>query len=35
MSGILIVVLANGFLWIYFPAKGIISGNPLAGLREE
>jgi ABC-type antimicrobial peptide transport system permease subunit len=35
MSGILVIVLANGFLWIYFPARRIISGNPVSGLREE
>jgi ABC-type antimicrobial peptide transport system permease subunit len=35
ISGILILVAANGLLWIYFPAKKILSGNPLSGLREE
>ena len=35
ISGILILVLANGFLWIYLPARRIIIRNPLWGLRAE
>ena len=32
---ILILVLTNGCLWIYFPARKIIYGNPISGLRTE
>jgi ABC-type antimicrobial peptide transport system permease subunit len=35
ISGILLLVLANGFLWIYFPARRILNRNPLPGLRSE
>jgi len=34
-GGILFLVLINGFLWISVPARRIISGNILSGLREE
>ncbi|MEI7896236.1 MAG: FtsX-like permease family protein, partial [bacterium] len=35
ITGILLAVLANGFLWIYFPARKIISRNFISGLRVE
>jgi ABC-type antimicrobial peptide transport system permease subunit len=35
ISGILVLILANGFLWIYFPAKKIMGRDPLDGLRAE
>lgn len=35
ISVILILILTNGFLWIYFPARKIIHRNPISGLRTE
>ncbi|MDP1622876.1 MAG: ABC transporter permease [Bacteroidales bacterium] len=35
ISLILLLVLANGILWIYIPARRILTGNLLSGLRTE
>jgi ABC-type antimicrobial peptide transport system permease subunit len=35
ICGILMMVAANGFLWIYFPARRILTQNPLVGLLTE
>jgi hypothetical protein len=32
---IFMLILVNGFLWIYFPAKRFLTRNSLSGLRAE
>jgi len=35
VTSILMLILANGLLWIYFPAKSAMEKDLLSGLREE
>ncbi|MEI7725112.1 MAG: ABC transporter permease [Bacteroidota bacterium] len=35
ISVILLLVVANGFLWIFFSARKILTMDPLSGLRKE
>ncbi len=35
MSGIVFLILVNGLLWIYFPARAMMTMNPVNGLRSE
>jgi putative ABC transport system permease protein len=35
IAGIILVILVNGFVWIWFPAMVVMKKNLLAGLRNE